>query len=285
MNKILKAVLLSFITLFAMTACSPSTSSSTSFTQEDAEEQFNSLWDNVLEAATNNDRELLEANCTSDSSSEYIDQILSADFSQECELTDALYIGQKDDAYYFCKGQYLVSNPYTSDYSIDYGMGLNCMKKEDGQWKLKLNDEALNDTIALLFTSDYYGEEAQSAYLSGRKYFTSSSAKAKRTNEFCFPGAIDVSVDGAWQNEDNSVTVLISLSNGMDKSLHFTDGDVSIENVEQGEILYSGLNFDITVEPGATEYEEFTFEAYEVNLDLWDMNKMSYEVSDNYDYI
>lgn len=285
MNKIFKAILLSFITIFAITACSPSTSSYTAFTQEDAEEQFNSLWNNILEAAINKDRDSFVSNCTSDSSNEYIDQIMSADCSTEYETSDSLYIGQKDDAYYFCKGQYLVSNAYTSDNSVDYSMGITCMKKEDGQWKLKLNDEALNDAISMLFTSDYYGDEAQAAYLSGRKYSSSGSAKAKRANKFCFPGAIDVSVDGAWQNEDNTVTVLISLSNGMDQSLYFTDGDVTITNTEQGQILYSGLNFDINVEPGTTEYEEFTFEADEVNLDLWDMSKMSYEVSNHYNYM
>ena len=279
MKRILKTILISLLALFGMTACS----STTSFTQEDAKEEFNTLWNSVYEAAKNGDRDTFVNNCTSTSSSEYIDQVMNGDFSQDYEETDPIFIGEKDGAYYFCKGQYAVSNAYTSDCSVNYAMVVNCMEKEDGKWKLKVNDEALNDAKAMLFSTNYYGEQAQAAYQAGRNCYYSSSMKAKNTSNFSYPGAFDVTVDGAWQNEDGSVTVCVSLSNGMDQSVYFSDGDVSLEDPQIGEILYGDLNFDINVDAGKTEYEEFTFDANEVEDGTWNLSNMESYMSYNYE--
>lgn len=280
MNKIIKILFISVLALMGMTACSA--------TQESIENEFNTLWDATYEAAKNGDKETFIDNFTSSSSSEYIDQVFDwfQSFDDSYQSMKTEYIGENEGKYYFYRGFYSVSNAYTTNYSTNYSTGFACIEKEDGKWKFNYTDEVNNEIIAVILTSNYYGEDAKAAYEAGRCYFISNSIKAKNSPNSTFPGALDTSIDSAWQNEDGSVTVVVSLSNGMEEPVYFSDGEASLLNANSEVIFNSILNFDIEVPAGTTKYEEFLFDSNEVNFELWDPNNyMSYEINNvSHDY-
>lgn len=139
----------------------------------------------------------------------------------------------------------------------------------DGEWKFDYSKQVTDAVDKLL--KDEYPTDLIDAMEKNRNWMVFETADHSWTDtDITILGNVDCRIFSAWQNEDGSVSVLVSIRNGTDNIVHVSDVTVYLEDSEIGEIVYATGEGE-TIAPHKADVSEYIIQLESVytGTDAW----------------
>lgn len=168
-----------------------------------------------------------------------------------------LVVSNNGDASNYFAGQILSSLTTVngSDTNSMWVCGTLVFSYIDGEWKFDSSDEAQKDLDVLSLSP----EKMQKAYNEGRNNAIFDSNDYTWVNEdITIPGQVDARIYSAWQNEDGTVGVLVSIKNGKNVIAKVSEISMKLMDEKLGTIIGVTNSDGLSLAPGKAKTMVYT---------------------------
>lgn len=144
---------------------------------------------------------------------------------------------QSEDSCWISTVEYIVAGQHPNTHRSAHSINLP-VTYQNGQWKLD-NSAATVASLNELYQSNaesLFPAEYVDASVNGRNAVFLGSDYMFLGHEYYYEGCSDTQLRLAWQNEDGSVSLLLSILNGTDQNIYYSTAKFSMDS-EVGEVF------------------------------------------------
>ena len=228
-----------------------------SFSEQEAEAAFRSLFEKALACVKNDDKEGFKNLFVFDEETEETNEYINGNYdnlkkyiSDAYPITRYYIIGGDGKAFGAGIRNSIVSGRYPDFRCMYHNLyyPISCKK---GDWAFDFTSET--GEAIYKATEGVYPEECVAASKDGRNCvdFSNGADYTWTRENITVPGSIDANVYLAWQNQDGSVEMLLNVKNGTDEVRSIYNYDITFTDDSLGEILNISRSGDMLA-PGTS---------------------------------